>query len=324
MRTWPRTAFAGITCAAALVAGAPASAETYPSRNVSLVVPYPAGVPFDRLARALSEQVRPKLGGPVIVENRPGGNGIVATQAVLQTKPDGHTFLLGSSAFTSIPLLMEKPGYATKDFVAVAPLGQVSYALFVGNTVPADDVPSVIAYLKANASKINIGVLAAGGTVQLLARRLAATAGVEVTEIRYRGSTDMAAAMLTGDIQLMFSAYASASAHVDAGKIKAIAVAAEERSTLLPNLPTFKEKGFPALNGSGWLALYARAETSPEVIAKVRTAVREVIDDPGYRKVIAIDGMEPWQIPFDKLQAYIDEDTKAWDRDIKELKLKLQ
>ncbi|MDQ8729343.1 tripartite tricarboxylate transporter substrate binding protein [Bradyrhizobium sp. LHD-71] len=299
-------------------------ADQYPSRQVTIVVPYPAGVPFDLLARALAERIRPKLGAPVIVENRPGGNGIVATQSALQAKADGHTLLLGSSAFTSIPLLMDKPGYATTDFVAVAPLGMASYMLFVGGNVPAGDIPSLISYMKANAGKINMGVLAAGGTVQLLARRFAAVAGVELTEIRYRGSTDMAAAMVTGDIQMMFSAYNSARPFLESGKIKAVAVGTDDRSSLLPDLPTFKEKGFPTVTGSGWLALYVRAETPPEIVSKIKSAVAEVIKDPAYREALRAGGMDPWPMPLENLQAYIDEDTRAWDRDIKELKLKLQ
>ena len=209
MLSWQRLATVLTIGFVAIFAVSDARADQYPSRQVTIVVPYPAGVPFDLLARALAERLRPKLGGAVIVENRPGANGVVATQAALQAKPDGHTLLLGSSAFTSIPLLMDKPGYATTDFTAVAPLGMVSYMLLVGGNVPANDIPSVVAYRKRT-SKINVGVLAAGGTVQLLARRLAAVANVELTEIRYRGSTDMATAMLAGDIQMMFSAYNSA------------------------------------------------------------------------------------------------------------------
>ena len=132
MLSWQRLATVLTIGFVAILAVSDARAEQYPSRQVTIVVPYPAGVPFDLLARALAERLRPKLGGAVIVENRPGGNGVVATQAALQAKPDGHTLLLGSSAFTSIPLLMDKPGYATTDFTAIAPLGTVSYMLFVG------------------------------------------------------------------------------------------------------------------------------------------------------------------------------------------------
>ncbi len=324
MLSWQRLATVLTIGFVAILAVSDARADQYPSRQVTIVVPYPAGVPFDLLARALAERLRPKLGGAVIVENRPGGNGVVATQAALQAKPDGHTLLLGSSAFTSIPLLMDKPGYATTDFTAVAPLGIVSYMLFVGGNVPANDIPSVVAYMKANASKINVGVLAAGGTVQLLARRLAAVANVELTEIRYRGSTDMATAMLAGDIQMMFSAYNSAAPFLEGGKIKAIAVGADDRSSLVPDLPTLKEKGFPTVTGPGWLALYARAETPADVIAKIKSAVGEVLKDPSYNEALRSGGMDPWPMPFEKLQAYIDEDTRGWDRDIKELKLKLQ
>lgn len=324
MLTWQRLAGVLTIGFAVVFAAFAARADQYPSRAVTIVVPYPAGVPFDLLARALAERLRPKLGGSVIVENRPGGNGIVATQAALQARSDGHTLLLGSSAFTSIPLLMDKPGYSTTDFVAVAPLGMVSYMLFIGGTVPASDIPSLISYVKANASKINVGVLAAGGTVQLLARRFAAVANVELTEIRYRGSPDMATAMLAGDIQMMFSAYNSAKPFLEGNKIKAMAVGADDRSSLIPDLPTFKEKGMPTVTGSGWLALYARSGTPPEILSRIKGAAREVVADPSYHGALRAGGMDPWLIPFENLQAYIDEDTKAWGRDIKDLKLKLQ
>src|SRR5262249_55010828 len=213
---------------------------------------------------------------------------------------------------------------ATTDFVALAPLGMAPYMLFVGGNVPADDLPSLISYMKANASRINVGVLAAGGTVQLLARRLSAVAGVELTEIRYRGSPDMATAMLAGDIQMMFSAYNSAAPFLQGGKIKAIAVGTDERSGLMPDLPTLKEKGYPTVTGSGWLALYGRAETPADIRSKISKAVWEVLNDPTYNEALRTAGLDPWLMPPDRLQAYIDEDMKAWDRDIRELKLRLQ
>ena len=134
----------------------------------------------------------------------------------------------------------------------------------------------------------------------------------------------MATAMLAGDIQMMFSAYNSAAPFLEGGKIKAIAVGADDRSSLVPDLPTLKEKGFPTVTGPGWLALYARAETPADVISKIKSAVGEVLKDPSYNEALRSGGMDPWPMPFEKLQAYIDEDTRAWDRDIKELKLKLQ
>ena len=197
----------------------PAKADQYPSRAVTIVVPYPAGVPFDLLARALAERLRSKLGGSVVVENRPGGNEIVQTQAALQAKSDGHPVLLGSSAFTSIPLLMDKPGYATTELACRSRRWAWPHTCCSSEALCRQTTfPSLVAYVKANASKINVGVLAAGGTVQLLARRFAAVANAELTEIRYRGSVDMATAMLAGDIQMMFSAYNSAKPFLEGGK----------------------------------------------------------------------------------------------------------
>lgn len=299
-----------------------AKSEQYPSRTISIVTPVAPGVPFDLLGRLFADKLRQKLGTSAVLENVTGGNGLIATQRVLNAKADGYSLLLASTGLTAAPSIMNNAGYSPSDFVAIAPLGQVPYVLLVSNAVPANDIESLMTYVKDHAKSINFGVLMTSGTGSLLPRKLGSIANVELTEVGYRGSTAMITALLANEIQIMATTYSVAGPHLEAGKIKAIGALGDERMRQLPNLPTFKEKGYPSLTTNVWAGLFARAGTPPEVLSKARAVSREIVADPSYLKAMETTGMEPWSIPFDSLQTYVDEDAKAFKLDADTFKLK--
>jgi tripartite-type tricarboxylate transporter receptor subunit TctC len=318
---WMRWALVATVSMSILPVGV-ARSEQYPSRTISIVTPVAPGVPFDLLGRLLADRLRQKLGTSAVVENVTGGNGLIATQRVLNSKADGYSFLLASTGITAAPSIMNNAGYSPRDFVAIAPLGQVPYVLLVSAAVPANDVESLMVYIGDHAKSINFGVLMTSGTGSLLSRKLGSIANVELTEVGYRGSTAMITALLANEIQIMATTYSVAGPHLQAGKIKAIGALGDERMKQLPNLPTFKEKGYPSLTTNVWAALFARAGTPPEVLSKARGVSREIVADPSYLKAMEATGMEPWSIPFDSLQAYVDEDAKTFKLDADKFKLK--
>ncbi len=321
MLGWKSRALAAAIGISAVFIGA-AQAEQYPSRAVSIVAPVAPGAPFDLLGRLFADRLRQKLAVPVIMQNATGGNGLIATQKVAGAKGDGYTFLLASTGLATAPFTMSNAGYSPSDFVAVAPLGQAPYVLLTSAAVPATDIGSLIAYLKAQAKDINYGVLTASDASTLLARKLGSMADIELTTVGYRGSTAMLAALLANEIQVMATTYSVAGAHIEAGKIKAIGTLGDERMRQLPDVPTFREKGFPDLKVNVWAGLFARADTPPEILSKVRDVAREIVADPTYLKAMEATGMDPWSIPFESLQAYVEEDAKAFKIDAERFKLK--
>lgn len=292
-----------------------ANAQPYPSKTISILTSVAPGSPFDLLARIFAERLRQKLGVAVVIENVTGGQGLIATQRALNAKSDGYTLLVASGGLTTSPLVAKNAGYKAEDFVAIAPLGQVPYILFVSSSVSATDVPSLMSYMKSNVKNMNSGILTTSHLSMLLSRKFGVAAGGDLTEIGYRGSGEMTAALLANDIQLMATTYSVAGPHLAAGKIKAIGVVADERTRKMPDLPTFKEKGYPALITSVWEGLFAKADVPADVLAKIRTVSQEIVSDPGYLTAMEPTGMEPWTVALDQLQAAIDADTRAFKAD---------
>lgn len=301
-----------------------AKAQQYPSKPISILTSVAPGTPFDLLGRIFAERLRQKLGVPVVLENVTGGQGLIATQRVLKAGSDGYTLLIASGGLTTSPLVVKNAGYKAEDFVAVAPLGQVPYILFVSSSVPANDIPSLISYMKSNVRSMNAGILMTSHLTMLLARKFGAVAGGDLTEIGYRGSGDMTIALLANDIQMMATTYSVAGPHLASGRLKAIGTLAEERTDAMPDLPTFKEKGYPSLIISVWEGLFAKADVPSDILAKIRAVAQEIVSDASYLTAMKATGMEPWTVPFDKLQAAIDEDTKSFKRDVEKFNVKLE
>jgi tripartite-type tricarboxylate transporter receptor subunit TctC len=300
------------------------TAASYPERPIQIVVPYPAGGPIDSLSRAFAERFKARIGGQTIVANRAGGNLLVATLSVHQAKPDGYSLLVQSASLSTTLLSIPNAGYDPKDFTLVAPMGIFSYYLFVNSILPVNNVGELIAYIKKKGDATNVGILSPGSTPQLLSRRFVESAGLKVTEIPYKGTTERATALLTGDVDYIFSVYAAASAHVEAGNLKVLAVAADERSSMQPNVPTLKELGLPRVTGPSWTGLFARADTPPDILAKIQKAAYEVANDPGFHEAIAKGGFDPWTLPYDRMQQFVKDDIAALTVDIKALDIKAQ
>ena len=300
------------------------SAATYPDRPVQFVVPYPAGGPIDGLTRAFAERFKTRINGQTLVVNRPGGNLLIATQSVHQAKADGYSLLVQSAALTTTLLSLPNAGYDPRDFTLVAPMGIFSYYLFVNAMTPVNSVEELIAYVRKKGDATNVGILSPGSTPQLLSRRFVESTKLKVTEIPYKGTTERATALLTGDVDFIFSVYAAAAPHVESGKLKVLAVAADERSAMQPKVPTFKELGLPRVTGPSWTGLFARADTPPDILAKIQKAAYEVATDPDFHKAIAGGGFDPWTLPNDKMQQFVKDDIDALTADIKALDIKAQ
>lgn len=313
----------GLFCSAAVAFSPDISfAQQYPSRPITMITTVGPGSNYDQLARVYVERLRQKLGVPVVLENVTGGQGIIAAQRVLNSKSDGYTFLIGGTGVVSTPAVMKNAGYKAEDFIALAPLGQVPFILFVSSGVPATDIPSLMSYLKTNVKAVNSAVLTTSYVSIMLSRKFGKIAGGDLTEIGYRSSPEMTIAMLANDVQMMATTYSVAGPHLASGKLKAIAVAASERTQAMPDLPTFKEKGYPTLVINIWEALFAKADIPLAILEKVRAASKEILGDPSFVKAMEATGMEPWNIPVEKVQAVIDDEVKSFKAEAEELNIK--
>lgn len=300
-----------------------AGAQQYPQKRISIVTPVAAGSPFDLLTRVYTDRLGKKLGVPVIVENVTGGQGLIATHRVLNSESDGYTFLLSSTGLATGPLVLKNPGYTMDDFVPLVPLGQAAYVLVASSSVEANDVSSLMAYMKSgNAHKMNFGVLTASPLSVLLARQFGVAAQTEkIMEIGYRGSADMIRALIADEIQMIATTYSVAAPHLASGRAKVIGVLGNERIRQLPDASTFKEAGYPSLYINVWAALFAKSDVPSEVQKTIQKASQEILSDPSFREAMEPTGMDPWPVPFDQLHATIEEESKVFAANAKAFNL---
>jgi tripartite-type tricarboxylate transporter receptor subunit TctC len=307
-----RTAAITAIVLVALFASPSLRAQEFPSRSISVILPYSVGGPFDVILRQLAELIRPKLGRSVIIESKPGGATLIATRHVRQAPADGHTILLQTGLLGLNTLVFKDAGYELGDFVPLVSLATNPYVLYVNERVPASNLKELVSYAAANPDKLNMGDYGSIGTVQILMDELMEAGKFKATQIPYKGASDMTAALLAGDIQLMFSAVGPGKPFVDAGKLKAIAIAQDERSPLFPDVPTFKEQGMPKVNGSTYIALFVRTGTPDEVVKRLRDAIGEAMQTKEYRERIASIGTDPWPMSADALRDFIQQDFDVW------------
>jgi tripartite-type tricarboxylate transporter receptor subunit TctC len=296
---------------------APVKAQEFPTKPISLIVPYTAGGPYDILARFMSEALRKKDNVATIVEAKPGGNTLIGIQHTLKQPNDGHTLLISTLPIMANLILMKNPGYKYEDFVPVGPVAKHPYILFVPASLPVNNLAELVAYGQKNPGKLNIGALSPGGQVQMLADKFIKASKIKIEKIPYKGAAELATALLTGDLQMSFFAYSAGAPFLKDGKLKPIAIASDERSPLTPDIATFKELGMAGVTGDSWVALFARADTPKPVIAKLQTIITQASKDPEYIAKIRNAGNDPWVIAPDAMNDFIKEDFKFWEPDLK-------
>jgi tripartite-type tricarboxylate transporter receptor subunit TctC len=302
-----------------------ATAQTYPSRPITMVVPYLAGGPTDVTARVLAEQMRDSLGQPIIIENVSGADGSIGTGRVARARPDGYTIELGSSSTHVLNgALYSLPYDVLNDFAPIAPPATLPFVLFARKTMPAKDLNEVIAWLKANPNRASAGI--GSSSVRLITAFFQKETGTQFTFVPYRGTASAIQDLVAGHIDLLFNAPDQLPL-LRAGSIKAYAATSDTRLTLAPDIPTFVEMGLPALSFSVWLALFAPKGTPKEIIDRLNAATAQASADPAVRSRIADLGVEIFprerQTP-EALGALVKADAEKWWPIIKELGIKAE
>jgi tripartite-type tricarboxylate transporter receptor subunit TctC len=281
MKQHPRRQFLYLAAGVAALPLVPriASAQTYPTRPVTLVVPVAAGGGVDTMARILSEKLQEKLKHTVVVENRPGAGSMIGANFVAKANPDGHTLLLMEPAAVLAKWMNKTVPYdVTSDFAPVALVGTQPLVLFAHPSLAVNDLKEMIAYSRANPGKLSVGTAGVGSPHHLAAIWLNAAAKIEIVHVPYRGAAPALNDLLGGQIPLIWALPVAVMPFVEEGKVKALAVSTQRRFAMLPKVPTVAESAVPEFDIDFFYGIAAPAKVQPSVVARIRGAIREITE----------------------------------------------
>ena len=265
----------------------------YPSQRIRIIVPLPQGGPADILARMVAQKLAASWGVEVVVENPVGGDTIVGTSIVAKAAPDGYTLLVVPSQFTVHPRQRANLPYdVIRDFAPVILMALGPNVLVVHPSVPVNSIQDLTALAKSKPGVLRYATGGPGSTSHVTAEKLKGLAGIDIVAVHYQGAAPATEAILAGETQMLFSVMAPTIPHVQAGKLKALAVTGPNRSRAIPNCPTMKEAGFPALEITTWQGLLAPAGTAPEVIMKLNREVARILREPDVQQKLTAKGFE--------------------------------
>ena len=303
---------------------ASAQAQEYPTRPIRIIVPYPAGGSADLLPRIFAEKLNAKWGQPVLVENRPGAGGNVGAEFAYKAEPDGYTlFATAPGPLVVNQNLFRKLAFDPAQFVPVSVMAAIPNVFLVNPNVPAKNVDELIAYAKANPGKLNYGSQGNGTTSHLTAELFKSTVGgLNITHVPYKGSAPAMAALLGGEIDLMFDNLGVTLQHVRSGKLRALAVGSEKRVASLPDVPTMSEilSGFTSV---AWFGIVAPPKTPATIAEKLSAAVAEAIRQPDVAKRLAAMSAEPIGGTPAEMAAFMKRDGERWKGVIESAQVKV-
>jgi tripartite-type tricarboxylate transporter receptor subunit TctC len=279
-------AFAGLAMASA-------RAQSFPARPITIIVPYPAGGPVDVTARLIAHSVGDALGQPMLVDNRGGGAGVIGSVAVARAEPDGHTLVLGTNQThaTNQSLLKNCPYDAVTDFSPVAGIADMQHVLVVRRGLDVADTAALVALAKKSPGRLNYASTGIGSAAHLAGELFKTRAGIDLQHIPFRGSAPLLTELLAGRVDLSFATLPSVVSSIEAGSIRARAVASATRVARLPNLPTLAEAGVPGVEADAWFALFAPAKTPASVIDMIHRTVSAGLRTEAARGAIAKQSM---------------------------------
>ncbi len=297
---------ASLACGALVFSSA--TAQTYPSKPIRLFVGFSPGAAPDVLARSIAPSLNELLGQPVIVENRGGAGGSIATAAVAKSPPDGYSLLMMAAADTLQPALRTNLTYdIERDLTPVAMIVTGMAVLCVHPSLPVSNVKDLIALARTNPGKLNYGSSGIGGSSHLMGELFNQLAQVKIAHVPYKGSADSAIATASGQIEISFPSVVAAGPFIDAKKLKALAVTGARRASRLPNLPTIAQAGLPGYERSTWFGVVAPGGVSKDIIARLHTAIGSAVATPEVRALLVKQGLDPLSMTPEQFGAFIHE-----------------
>jgi tripartite-type tricarboxylate transporter receptor subunit TctC len=296
------------------------AAHAWPTRPVRIVVAYPPGGGIDVLARQLADKLTPAWGQPVVVENKPGANTIVAADAAAKSPPDGHTVLMTTDATFSInPHLYARLPYdAQRDFAPVTMLVLLQQLLVAHPSLPANSLSELIALAKAKPGSINYASYGSGSQPHLAGEMLKNKAGIDLVHVPYKGISLAVPAVMAGEVQLTFAGIATSMPQLKSGRIKALAIGGTTRSALLPQVPTFAELGYPEVETHAWFGLFLPAGSPREAVVRIYQDTRKILEESDFRqKQLVEKGYEVVGSSPEDFVIYLKRDSESRGRAVK-------
>ena len=296
-----------------------AQAQTWPQRPVKLVVPYAPGGSADIVARLITEEWAKKLGGVVVVDNRAGAGGNLGVDVVAKASPDGYTIGLQTVSLAINPALTPKMPYDTlKDLTPIGMIASSQHVLVVTNNLPAKDMKSLIALLKAEPGKHNYASAGGGSTFHMAAELFKANANVPLVHIPYRGGGPALVDTIAGQVSLSFPVLSAALPQVQGGKLRALGVTGTKRSPLMPDVPTIAEAGLPNYQFETWFMAFAPAGTPKPVVDRLNSALNEALNSPAVLARMTKEGFDPIPSSSGQARARLEKELPQWGKLIRE------
>ena len=315
---------AALAALCATLAAGTAGAQTYPAKPIRIVVGFPAGGPTDIVSRTLAPRMSEALAQPVLVDNRGGAGGVIATEQVAKAAPDGYTLLMGTIGGIAVAMsLVPNRGYDTlRDFAPVTQAVTVTNLLVVHPSVPARNVKELLAIARAKPGRLNYAS-SGNGTVTHLAGELFKLMGkVDITHVPFKGGAPALTALISGEVDLSYENSLVVTPHVKAGKVRALAVTGPRRSQLMPELPTIAESGLAGYNASGWYGLFVPAATPKAIVSRLNQEAVKALRMPDVVATLSSQGAEPVGNSPDEFRAFVRAEIEKWANLVKVAKMK--
>src|SRR5919201_903794 len=310
-----------IICAVIFAIGN-ANAQTWPARQIQLVVPYAPGGVVDFIGRTLGQRLAQQVGQPVVIDNRPGAGGMIGIEYTARSTPDGHTIVLMEPAVVINPVLHENALYELNDLATLAVVGSSPLVLTVNPQLPVKDVAQLIQYAKANPGKLNFASAGIGTTPHMAGELLKLRTGIDMTHVPYKGAGPAMADLAAGQVQVGFSSITGALPFIKDGRLRGLATSGAKRSAALRDLPTFIEDGYPDIEVDLWLGIFAPINTPAAVLRRLNSEINAALSDPAVAAAFAKVGVEPSASSTEEGARFVRAEHDKWAQVVTGAKLK--
>ncbi|MEW6453305.1 MAG: tripartite tricarboxylate transporter substrate binding protein [Pseudomonadota bacterium] len=304
----------------AILGSVSARANTFPSRTVTIVVPFQPGGSNDIIARLVGQAMAEEYKSAVVVENRPGASGVIGAKAVLSAEPDGHTVLIASSGVLTInQWLFKDLGYdPEKDFAPLTLATRLSNVLVVNPTMPVKSLAELVAYAKANPGKVSFASMGSGTTGHLCGEMFKKMAGVDIVHVPYKGSAPALNDLLGGQVQMMFDNLPTALPHIQGGKLRALAVTGSDRRPQVPDVPTIRESGYPEFIAEAWFGFVAPAKVPAPVRERLANSMIKALQQPKIKEQLENLAAQVVANTPQEFATYIASESRKWKKVVEE------